>query len=158
VILASKTIKMAEFKYKTNLKKRFWASFIDYFLGFLVTILYIEHFGTEEAEGKIHLSGIAGLPIEIFWFCYFVVIETYCGATLGHQAFNLLVLTENRKAIGFKESLKRHLVDPVDFFIYALPAFITIKNTEKHQRLGDLWAKTIVVDTTDPEQFNPKID
>jgi uncharacterized RDD family membrane protein YckC len=45
------------------------------------------------------------------------------------------------------------LIDPVDFFIYAIPAIIAIKNTDKKQRLGDLWAKTIVVDTCDPEQY-----
>ena len=30
-------------------------------------------------------------------------------------------------------------------FPFGLIGVITIKNTEKHQRLGDLWAKTIVV-------------
>jgi uncharacterized RDD family membrane protein YckC len=149
---------MNDFKYKTNLKKRFWASFIDYFLIVLISSFYFKAFGTEEDDGAMHLYGIALLPLNILWFLYFVVIETYKGATLGHQAFNLLVLKENRKKIGFTEAFKRHLVDPIDFFVYALPAFIAIKNTEKHQRLGDLWAKTIVVDITDPEQFNSEMD
>ena len=49
--------------------------------------------------------------------------------------------------------MKRHLLDPIDLLFYGIPAIITIKNTEKHQRLGDLWAKTIVIDTMDAEQF-----
>jgi uncharacterized RDD family membrane protein YckC len=30
-------------------------------------------------------------------------------------------------------------------FFFGLIAILTIKNTEKNQRLGDLWAKTVVV-------------
>ncbi|WP_394335734.1 RDD family protein [Flavobacterium cyanobacteriorum] len=52
---------------------------------------------------------------------------------------------ENRNKPTFFQSLKRHVLDPVDMFPFGLIAIITIKNTDKHQRLGDLWAKTIVV-------------
>jgi uncharacterized RDD family membrane protein YckC len=142
-----------QLKFKTNLKKRFFASFIDYLLMFLILYLYISKFGIQTEEGTTSVQGFSTFPIIAFWFFYFVIIETYEGATLGHKAFDLLILTENRKKIGFKEALKRHLIDPIDFFIYAIPAIIAIKNTEKKQRLGDLWAKTIVVDTTDYEQF-----
>jgi uncharacterized RDD family membrane protein YckC len=142
-----------QFQYKTNLKKRFFASFIDYLLIFVLTYIYISRFGIETEEGIKSVQGLTTLPIIIVWFLYFVVIETYKGATLGHKAFNLLVLTDKRKKIGFMQALKRHLVDPVDFFIYAIPAIMAIKNTDKKQRLGDLWAKTIVVDTNDPEQY-----
>ena len=33
----------------------------------------------------------------------------------------------------------------IDFFFFGIVAFITIKNTPDHQRLGDLLAKTIVI-------------
>jgi uncharacterized RDD family membrane protein YckC len=142
-----------QFHYRTNLKKRFWASFIDYLLIFVLTYIYISRFGVETEVGTKSIQGFATFPIILVWFLYFVVIETYQGATLGHKAFNLLVLTDKRGKIGFTQAFKRHLVDPVDFFIYAIPAIIAIKNTDKKQRLGDLWAKTIVVDTSDPEQY-----
>ncbi len=141
------------FKYKSNLKKRFLASFIDYLLIFLLTFFYVEKFGIVTEEGGKSVQGLATLPLFMVWFLYFVIIETYHGATLGHKAFNLLVLTEERTEIGFTHVLKRHLLDPFDFFIYAIPAIVAIKNTEKKQRLGDLWAKTIVVDITDSEQY-----
>jgi uncharacterized RDD family membrane protein YckC len=147
---------MAEppYRYKTNLKKRFLASFIDYLLIFSFLILYLKMFGSENEDGALAVQGIMTFPPMIVWFIYFVLIETYYGATLGHKALNLLVLTENRKDIGLKEAFKRHLLGPFDFFMYAIPAIIAIKNTDKKQRLGDLWAKTIVVDMTDPEQFS----
>ncbi len=142
-----------KYQYKTNLKKRFFASFIDYSLIFSFSIIYIKMYGSETGDGTLAVQGIMALPPMIVWFIYFVLIETFYSATLGHKALNLLVLTENRQDIGLEEAFKRHLLDPIDFFIYAIPAIIAIKNTEKKQRLGDLWAKTIVVDTTDVEQY-----
>jgi hypothetical protein len=58
----------------------------------------------------------------------------------------LQVVTKNGNSISFGQALKRHLVDMIDFFFFGIPAFITIKNTPDHQRLGDLLAKTIVID------------
>ena len=144
----------SQFQYKTNLKKRFLASFIDYLIIFFITVLYIQKFGEITEDGAMAVSGIKVLPLFLIWLIYFVGIEGFQGATLGHKALNLLVLKENRKPIDYVDALKRHLIDPFDFFIWAIPAIIAIKNTDKKQRLGDLWAKTIVVDTTDIEQFN----
>ena len=59
----------------------------------------------------------------------------------------------NRKEIEWTQALKRHLLDPIDILFYGIPAIITVKNSGKHQRLGDMWAKTIVVDIKDPEQY-----
>lgn len=141
------------YSYKPNLKKRFLASFIDYSLIMAFNIYYMVKFGNIVDNHTYKIEGWLGLPILIIWFFYFVIIETYYGATLGHKALDLLVLTENRRKIGFKEALKRHLLDPIDFFLYGIPAIIAIKYTEKKQRLGDLWANTIVVDITDSNQY-----
>jgi hypothetical protein len=58
----------------------------------------------------------------------------------------LQVVTKNGNRISFGQAFKRHVVDMIDFFFFGIPAFITIKNTSDHQRLGDLLAKTIVID------------
>ncbi len=78
------------------------------------------------------------------------------GATPGHHGFNLKVLTLDRKEIAFKQALKRHLLDPIDILLYGIPALIAINNSEKHQRIGDMWAGTIVIDTADPDQYQEK--
>ncbi len=111
-------------------------------------------FGEETPEGGYHTEGLKSLPILIFWFLYFVLIEAYQGATLGHKALNLLVLNvADRKSITLTQAFKRHILDFIDIFYFGIPAIIAIKNTDKKQRLGDLWAKTIVVDTDDSEQY-----
>ena len=142
-----------QFVFKTNLKKRFWASALDYAIIFFITILYIQRFGEDTQEGSRALNGLMTLPLILIWLLYFIGIEGFYGATLGHKALNLLVLKDNRKSIDYIDALKRHLLDPFDFFMWGIPAIVAIKNTDKKQRLGDLWAKTIVVDTTDIEQF-----
>ena len=141
------------FKYKTNLKKRIIATLLDYTVFLIPTYIYILYFGQDNDEGGKTVTGLMTLPIPIVWTIYFVVIEACYGATLAHQGLNLKVLTIDRKQIEWTQALKRHLLDPIDVLFYGIPAIIAIKNSDKHQRLGDMWAKTIVVDTKDEEQF-----
>jgi uncharacterized RDD family membrane protein YckC len=138
---------------KTNLKKRIIATLLDYALFSLATFIYIMLAGHDNDEGGKTVNGLLALAIPTAWFIYFVVIEALHGATLGHQGLDLKVLTVDRNEIEFTQALKRHLLDPIDIFIYGIPAIIAIKNSDRHQRLGDMWAKTIVVDKKDKEQF-----
>jgi uncharacterized RDD family membrane protein YckC len=146
----------ASLKYKTNLAKRIIASLLDYLLVTIPVIIYILYFGHFNKEGGKTVEGIMVLPIPLFWFLYFVVVEAVWGSTFAHQAFNLKVVTVNRKEIEWEHALKRHLLDPIDIYFAGVTAIIAILNSEKHQRLGDLWANTIVVDIKDPEQYIPK--
>lgn len=36
-------------------------------------------------------------------------------------------------------------MDPVDMFAFGLVAIVTISNTERKQRVGDIWARTVIV-------------
>lgn len=140
------------FKIKTNLRKRIIATLLDYSLFLLSTYLYVMLIGHDNNEGGKTVSGFLALPIPIVWFIYFVVVEAFYGATLAHQGLYLKVLTVDRKEIEFIQALQRHLLDPIDILLYGIPAIIAIKNSDKYQRLGDMWAKTIVIDTKDKEQ------
>ena len=46
-----------------------------------------------------------------------------------------------------------HLLDPIYILFYGIPSITAINNSDKHQRLVDTWAKTIVADKKDKEQF-----
>lgn len=140
------------YTYKSNLGKRIAATIIDYGIIMLVTYLYIMYYGRENAEGQMQVEGIATTPLFMFWVTYLVFAETLFGATLGHHAFYLRVVTSKRDEITFGQALKRRLLDPIDLF-WGIPAFIAISKSEKKQRLGDMWAETLVVDTKDPEQY-----
>ncbi|MBK9511291.1 MAG: RDD family protein [Cytophagaceae bacterium] len=145
---------MRIYKYKKNLPKRILATIIDYLIIFLITYVYIEVFGKINDEGVKVVSNLSALPLFLVWFFYIVVIEAIYGGTLAHQALNLKVLTSKGHEIDFGNAIKRRLLDPIDLIVlFGLPAFIFVSTTERHQRLGDLWADAVIVDITDMEQY-----
>ncbi|MEP0265068.1 RDD family protein [Dokdonia sp.] len=83
----------------------------------------------------------------IVWLLITVGIEISVGATIGNLILGLKAIPMNGqyRKLTFIESLKRHIMDPVDMIFFGLVGVIVIKNTEKNQRIGDLWAKTIVI-------------
>ena len=47
----------------------------------------------------------------------------------------------------FLQAIQRRICDAVEIsWCFGLIAFILVKNTQYHQRLGDIWAKTFVID------------
>src|SRR6185437_11251461 len=123
-------------KYKTNLTKRIFATLIDYGFYLILFWIYAGYFGHDNPEGGRSVEGWAVLPLIVFWFIYFPLMENAFGATLANLLFNLRVLTLDNERIGLSESVKRHLCDIPDFFFFGIPALIAVGNTEKHQRLG----------------------
>jgi uncharacterized RDD family membrane protein YckC len=140
------------FQYKANLGKRIIATLIDYTIYLIPVYMYIMYFGEDNGEGRRTVVNLMFLPIPVAWFLYFVVVESVYGATLGHQGLDLQVQTIGRAKIRMSHAFKRHLLDPIDIFFYGIPALIAIKVSERHQRLGDMLAETIVVDLKDAEQ------
>lgn len=73
--------------------------------------------------------------------------EGQTGYTPGRKAMKIKLLTLNLKPCGFGLSLLRSLIMLVDsFFIYTVGLYF-MAYTEKQQRVGDLAAGTVVVDT-----------
>jgi uncharacterized RDD family membrane protein YckC len=144
-------------KYKANLGKRIIATVLDWIvlMGFFYVLILF--FGEESPDGTMSLKGGNVLLVPIFWFTYFVWLESILEGTISHRALNLKVIKENGGQIIFIDSFKRHLLDPIDFTLNGIVAVICIYNTEKKQRLGDLFAKTRVIDINDPEQV-PETD
>lgn len=134
---------------KPYIGKRFIAGFIDYLIIYGFTFFLVFTIGEPNDEGGYSLNGLPALIPIIFWLILTVGLESGFGGTIGNTVVGLKAIPVsgiNRK-LAFGESLKRHLIDPIDMFFFGLIAMITIKNTEKHQRVGDMWAKTIVVST-----------
>ena len=137
---------MTEIKTKPYIKRKFIACFIDYSIIITTTFLFILNFGEPNSEGEIQLKGILGLIPIIFWGIMTIGLELWFGATLGNSIVGLKPISINgNPKITFIQSFKRHFLDTFDMFMFGLIAYIIIKNTEKNQRLGDLWAKTMVI-------------
>lgn len=132
-----------------NLARRIIAGFIDYLLIFCFTIIYIYLVGEPNDEGGYGVSGLLALGPMLIWGIMTVGIEQWFGRTIG----NSLVDLKPKSIDGivdspmFVQSLQRHLLDPIDMFFFGIVGIILINITEKKQRLGDIWAKTVVVRT-----------
>ena len=127
--------------------RRFLAGFIDYSIILGVIYYYIYTFGSLNPEGEYSVTGIETFPIMLFWFVYLCLVETTLNSTLGNFIVRLKPVdlqTENK--ITLKQSFLRHIVDVLDMIFFGLVAIIIIKNSNESQRLGDLLAKTKVIE------------
>jgi uncharacterized RDD family membrane protein YckC len=119
-----------------KLLKRSVAMMIDYAILMAFIIWFMATYGVPTEDGYT-VSGIKGIVIPIVWVAYFPITEWMDGKTLGKLILGLTVVTEHGGRISFTQALKRHILDMIDI--------IAIANTPRHQRLGDLWAKTLVI-------------
>jgi uncharacterized RDD family membrane protein YckC len=133
-------------KHEPKLLRRSLATIIDYGLYLSFFLWLVVTYGEPNDEGGYTLSNDPkGWWIFIVWIIYFPIIESIRGQTLGKLILGLMVVTKNGNPISFVEAFKRRLLDMIDFSFFGLVAVIAIKNTPDHQRVGDLWAKTIVI-------------
>lgn len=133
-------------KREPELAKRTLATFIDYGLFMAFFIWLVVTYGVPNDEGGYTLKNDPkGWWIFVVWFVYFPIAESLRGQTLGKLILGLRVVTKSGNPISFTQAVKRRFLDFIDFFFFGLVAFLTVKNTPDHQRLGDLWAKTVVI-------------
>ena len=143
--------KFEEIKTKPNIGNRIVAGLVDYILIYAFFFFYVYTVGEPNEDGGYSVNGLPAIVPVIFWGIMTVGIEIGMGATIGNLILGLKAIPKsgiNRK-LTFAESLKRHLLDPIDMFFFGLVGIITIKNTDLNQRVGDLWGKTIVVNKED---------
>lgn len=132
--------------YQPYLRRRFLAGLIDYLLIYGFFYVFALNYGEPNEDGGYSVNGIAALVPVIVWLLMTVVLEQTAGATLGNGIAGLKPLdADGKNKPDLFQSLKRHLLDPVDMFFFGVVAIVAIKNSPKCQRLGDQWAKTIVV-------------
>lgn len=139
---------------KTNLWKRIFAGLIDYSIMFGTFYVICIYFGEDIGNGY-KLDGLPGLAVILIWFSYMIGLEIKFGGTLGNLLFDLKVVSIHPKktSLTFDQSFKRHLFDILEMWPFGILGILLIKNTKYNQRLGDIWAKTIVIDTKDKNQF-----
>jgi len=151
-------MQLYEVKPQAYLKLRIFATLIDYGIYFIIFVLYVTLLGIETTSGTWEVTGLPALPVFLIWLIYFPGLEAFNQATPGHDIFKLKVIKVTGEKIDFIDAFKRRLCDPLDIFIYGIPAVICITKTDKHQRIGDLLAGTVIVkkDDVNETEFNIK--
>jgi uncharacterized RDD family membrane protein YckC len=142
-----------------QISKRIIAVLIDYFLFSMSYAMLLLAFGREgkfdDGRPTIELEGwLNSIPV-IVWILTFPVMESFEGKTLGKKLMKLQVVKLNGTAYTLLDSIKRRICDWIDFALFGLPGFIIANNTSLRQRLGDLWAGTVVVDVPQETGIEP---
>lgn len=128
------------------IKFRVGAAIFDYLIFLVVVIFFVFFLGKKVDSNSYQLRGSLGLLPFIFWFIYFVIIESVLKGTLGKRLMGLRVFSLDNEPLKFSQVFKRRICDTLDIcWCFGLLGFILMKNTINNQRLGDIWAKTIVM-------------
>lgn len=130
---------------KAGIGVRGIAAFIDLIM--VYAILYAIATVTGNAgSGGFSLYGTPFLVGVTLGLGYFILLEATLGATLGKLLTNLTVVTAaHGHPIGWRESIVRNVLRPIDGFVLYAIGFLAICVTARRQRLGDLAAGTMVV-------------
>ncbi len=126
--------------------QRFWALLIDLVLVSVVTLiiwLILAFITLELGRLEMYAIGVLGLSI-----LYFILFESMDGQTIGKKLLRIKVVsTETMKKPTLGAVIIRNVLRIVDAFppnFYIVGFIIAILN-DRHQRAGDLLARTIVV-------------
>jgi uncharacterized RDD family membrane protein YckC len=128
-----------------SLSIRVLAAILDSAVVSIAWYYIVRTWGDTGPEGDKLLTGTPALLLILATAAFWILPEWLLGATLGKWACDLRVTTSSGGTISFGQSLKRNVLRLLDFFPFYLTGFVTASLTPNRQRLGDLWAKTIVV-------------
>lgn len=132
--------------YNPLLLKRVAATFIDIILFF--SLYFYFNSVDETVIAGVYTYQVKFLISVVFWFIYFPFLEWEYSAILGHKIMGLKVVSQDGNALTLKQVFKRRLVDTIDLYsMYGFIAFAVAFYSQHNQRLGDLWAKTLVVNS-----------
>lgn len=120
---------------------------IDYALYGALYFAYVRYFGAETDEG-FQVSGCGHvLTLVAAWVAFIPLPEGIWGRTIGKWACDLRVVGLNNRPVTIGQAFARRMLDPVDLLaFFGLVAYIVAKTSPLNQRLGDLVAKTHVVE------------
>jgi uncharacterized RDD family membrane protein YckC len=130
-----------------GLGRRFVAWLVD---GLITGLAWVPFAETSSVDGtySIRWEGVDFLIPLLITLAYFVLLEGAFGATVGKLVLGIRVRALDGTRIGFGAAAIRNLARVVDGFPYLIPYLvgaIAVSRSEIDQRLGDRWARTVVV-------------
>jgi uncharacterized RDD family membrane protein YckC len=116
-------------------------------LAILVGLLTGQTYSGNGSAG-VDLNGWGTLIWALAMVGYYTVVEVVWGTSLGKRILNLRVRTEDGGEVDVPTALARNLARFVDGFPYVIPYMlgaVLVARDEKKRRLGDRFARTVVV-------------
>jgi uncharacterized RDD family membrane protein YckC len=127
------------------------AAVIDYTVCWTLYFGYLRYFGSDTADGY-EVTGFGHLLVLlVVWVALFPVPEWLWGRTLGKWCCDLRVVDVNMRRVTLAKAVLRRLLDPVDLQLFGIVAYVVARTNPLHQRVGDLVARTRVVEGAELE-------
>jgi uncharacterized RDD family membrane protein YckC len=126
-------------------RERIVAFVIDYFIYFIIVMLFALLFGEEQNE--VNGYSVTGFPAFILFLIGLFLwpfSEAYYGQTMGKSLMNLKVVSEDYKQIRTRQAFLRFFFGIFDLMILCIGLIVASSN-KNNQRIGDIIAKTLVV-------------
>lgn len=124
--------------------KRVLGAIIDIIILIIIMIIFSLLFGTSRGF-SFGVSGFAALIMYLIWFAYYVVLEATTGKTIGKYIVKTKVVNASGEQISWGASIVRNILRIIDGLFFYLVGFIIALVSKENQRLGDMAAKTYVV-------------
>jgi uncharacterized RDD family membrane protein YckC len=121
---------------------------LDLAFVFGIDILVSSRFGLQEEPLRWKLTGLPACLMILFWPMYWLVPESLFGATLGKAVLGLRVYPVQSGYLAFVQVLKRNVVKALDAMTFYVMGFCVSLSNPLRQTVGDLWARTMVVEKT----------
>ena len=125
---------------------RIGAAIIDLLLIWIVGIILGRLFGTPLPRNEGFGFQLQGWPALLWFaliFCLMPLQEGLTGKTTGKRLAGIRVVKDDYTTSATGASIIRHFFDFVDFFLFV--GLIVAATNPKKQRVGDLVAKTLVI-------------
>ena len=132
-----------------NVGYRILAFLIDFFIYWLILMVFGMFFGEPYEDGiGFSFDGLPALGLFLIAFGLWPISEGISGQTIGKRIFNIEVVNTNYKPIGIGQAFGRFFLGLIDY-MFLVGIIIALIN-KKNQRIGDMAADTIVVNTKKP--------
>jgi uncharacterized RDD family membrane protein YckC len=141
--------------------RRFVAWFVDSLITGLAWIPFAD-VSSGDGTTSIRWEGVDFVIPLLIAIAYFVLLEGLAGATIGKVVVGIRVRRLDGSRISLGPAAVRNLARVVDAFPYVIPYLlggIVVTRSDTKQRLGDRWAKTVVILVgTDAKSVTPVDD
>ncbi len=94
------------------------------------------------------------VPILLYHLIFEIIMN---GQSIGKKLTGLKVIAETGGRPALHQYLIRWLLRPFDFYFFGLIGLLTVVNTKKNQRLGDIAAGTLVIKTKMQTDINDTV-
>lgn len=133
---------------QANIYKRTFAVIFDHLL--ITSILLVIYFKIiSPNSARVSLDNNIFFLFTGFMFFYFIFFEAFFGWTIGKKIFKLQVVNTRGNKPSWSSVIVRNLFRPLDFTGFYLLGLIFVTYTANSQRIGDLLAHTMVVESLD---------